>query len=246
MPSQRTHKPAVVPGQMSFEFSVQFLYAGEFLPVVEIALVTPVAALHFSVVPGCSGRNELVGDLLLGQSCLKWAQRFIADKTIGELGAVVGLYRLDWEWEGPEQPFQEVHGVLRCVFLIAVHKPETSTFINGGPLVPILFNSPSQTVIRDLFYIDLHLFSWFCQLRIPPSLPGRPFSLLSPAKLHPGRRMIHPPITPGISMLLFQFHIHAIPTVAHIFFVECLSDRCLLLRGMLLRMTMGPVRPFLQ
>ena len=190
---------------MSSEFSIQFLHIGKLFPVVEVTLVASVAALHLAVVPGCPGRDQLMGDLSGGQSFLEGAQFLITDEAISKLCAIVRLHGPDREREGLEQPFQEIHRVFRRVFFIAVYEPKTGTLVDSGPLVQMLsipLGRTLQAMIGDLFYINLHLFSRFYQLWIPPCFPSRPLPLLPPAQAQPGRRMVHPSKAAGISMRL--------------------------------------------
>ena len=60
---------------------------------IKAFLVLPVAALHFSVVAGRVGTDELVSDAKLGGSGLKQSGQLppAVGKTVGELEAIICL-----------------------------------------------------------------------------------------------------------------------------------------------------------
>ena len=169
---------------MRFEFLVKLIRVGEFFPVVEITLIIAVAAFHLTVVPWRSGRNQLVGNPFGSQSLLKRTFLSLADKFVSKLRTVVCLNDLNFERKSFVQPVEKIHRILRAMLFIAKHKPKPCAFINCSPLVQSFSVTPEcalQTTVRNLFHVNLDLFSGCRQFRIPPCRRRGAFPFLSPA-----------------------------------------------------------------
>ena len=54
---QRPHRLVITPSQVLRQLLVEVLQTAERLPIIEISLVVPVAALYLPVVPGRSRRD---------------------------------------------------------------------------------------------------------------------------------------------------------------------------------------------
>lgn len=132
------HRLAVAPVQMLFQLTVQIIYTGKLLPIIEIPLAISVAPFYLTVVPRSPGWNENMFDLCFLQSNVKRTHLCFADILVGELRPVVRLDSLDREWKRLLQHPEKLHRILRCMLLKAIHKTHSGTFINGCPLVQML------------------------------------------------------------------------------------------------------------
>ena len=133
-----SHRFSVAPSKVYFEFFVQFFHIGELLPIVEVPLVVAVAAFYLAVVPRRSGWDQLVKNSRLFQRNIKRTFFCIADVFIGELRAIVCLDCLYLKWKRLLEHSEEFHRVLWGMFLKAVDKPYSGTFIDSRPLIQML------------------------------------------------------------------------------------------------------------
>ena len=124
---------------MYLELFIQFFHIRELLPIVEVPLVVAVAAFYLAIVPGCPGRDQLVRDSCCFQRNIKGAFLCIADVFVGEFRAIVCLNCLDLKWKRFLKHFEEFYSVFWGVFLKAIDKPHSGTFVDSCPLVKVLF-----------------------------------------------------------------------------------------------------------
>ena len=64
VPAQNPHGFVVTPQKMLCKFPIQCGNGIKFFMIMEIALITAMAALNLAVVPGRARRDELVGNAL--------------------------------------------------------------------------------------------------------------------------------------------------------------------------------------
>ena len=75
---------------------------------------------------------------------------------------------------------QKSDRVFRRVLLETIDKSHSCTLVYSCPLVQMLvisYQFASQTVVRHLFHVDLHLFAWDCQFRVAPVMASRRVAL---------------------------------------------------------------------
>ena len=106
---------------------------------VKAFLVLPVAALHFTVVTGRVGTDELVPDAEFGGSGFKQSRQIplAVGKAVGEFNAIVGLnaFHLDASAGIPLlQLFQEVGGGVGALFRVGGQEAQAGELVNGGIL----------------------------------------------------------------------------------------------------------------
>ena len=135
------------------------------------------------------------------------------------------------------------------MFLKSIYEPYPCTLVDRSPLIQMLavFTDFSpQTVIWNLFYIDLYLLSRNQELRIPAvMLTGRLLLSLSPAQPHPPGCVKKSTVAAGITQLL-GCHIGTFPAISKVCLIHTLADQGLFLLCMLFGMAVGSVRAFFQ
>ena len=137
-PAKRSHRLAVAPGKVYFQFFIQFLHIRELLPIVKVPLVIPVPALYFAVVPRCTGQDQLKGNTCRFQRNIKGTFFCVTDVFVGEFRTIVCLDCLNLKWKRFLKHFEEFYGVFRGMFLRSIDKPYSGTFVDSCPLVQVL------------------------------------------------------------------------------------------------------------
>ena len=94
--------------------------------------------LYLAVVPGRSGRNQLVLHAGVLQSDVKRTEFHIADVLVCKLRSVIRLDCLNLERKYFLKHFEELYRVFRCMLLKPVNKSYSGAFVYGCPLVKVL------------------------------------------------------------------------------------------------------------
>ena len=126
-PTKRSHGEVVGAAVVGSELSGEVLQRVKAAAGIEAFLILAVTTLHFTVVAGRVGADELVTDTQLGGSDLKQSSEIplAVGKTVGEFKAVI---RLDaFHMDSPagmslEQLFQEICGEIGGLFRVGGQK----------------------------------------------------------------------------------------------------------------------------
>ena len=90
--------------------------------------------LYLAVMPGRSGRNQLVLHAGVLQSNVKRTEFRIADILVCKLSSIIRLDCLKLERKYFLKHFEELYRVFRCMLLKPVNKSYSGAFVYGCPL----------------------------------------------------------------------------------------------------------------
>ena len=242
--AEGSHRLTIAPSQILSEFLVQIFQTIKLLPIIEIPLVISVTAFHLAVVPRGAGWDQNMLNTCLVQCNIKRTFLRFTDVFVGELCTIIGLDPLDWKWKCFLKHLKEFHTIFRRVLFKCIYKPYTSTFVNGSPLIQMLaifLNFTPQTVVRNLFDIDLYFLTRSQQFGIPAIMLARwLLCILSSAQPHSSGCIQKPAITACVAQFLCC-HVCSLPAVAEVGLIHSLLNQAFLLRCVLSGMAMWAV-----
>ena len=124
---------------MGSELSSEVIQGVKTVAGIKALLILAVTTLHFTVVAGRVGTDELVPDTQLGGSGLKQSREIplAVGETIGKFKAVIRLDALHADSSAGiplEQLFQKIRRGIGGLLRISGQKAQTGELINGGVL----------------------------------------------------------------------------------------------------------------
>ena len=125
---------------------------------IELFVILAVAALDFSIVPGCIWADGFVTDAKTLKFQFK-ERRLVTSfwkQTVGKFGAVVGLDTFNGKGKSFDPVTQETGGRIGAVLLKRLDVTKSTVLIQKGILIPLSgLLLANNTGLWHEFYVDL-------------------------------------------------------------------------------------------
>ena len=169
LPVERPHGEVVILPLSDSQLFLKILKGIEGVAGIEFFIVLSMTALHFPVVSGSVGLNELMPDAELLQGGLK--ERFLFGslrvQPVREFRPVIRLDTFYGIWELFHHILQELCGGIRAVFFVCLENSEAAVLVYEGVLIEFLLcHFPDETTLWNKFHIYLAFLTRICHLFI--------------------------------------------------------------------------------
>ena len=161
----------VIPSTVNCKLLFEIVKREEMVSCIEILVVLAVGTLNLTIMPRRIRTDQLVAEAHHGGSFLKESRLVaVGGETVGELGAIVGLYTFN----GEAVFFEERRGVLQksrraegTQLLKGFQITKSGKLVKSGILIIFLSAClTDQTSSRNVFHVDLYTLAGILHLLV--------------------------------------------------------------------------------